>query len=154
MTKTKGDVGLISKKVTIEEGRLTNMTKRIVDASGADNFCEAETLRLTSEAIAETNNAKLEPLKSHVRMNNESAAWVHSYNMVISFLKKHKMEETLQTVMCEFPEDQRPKSRNDVKPKIIDRYFTDVFAVMKKLRAQTMQDQKRNHAINSTIKNR
>lgn len=131
----------LTKKVEIEDRKLAILTARRYALSGADNFCEAKTLRLLAYAVSESDKQELQPLQSSVNIKMNITAWAQAYHLVISYLKSHKMEQTIRTVRTEYPKVAQPRVRNKITPKLVEKYFTNIFLMKPIVRDRTF-DQK------------
>lgn len=131
----------LTKKVEIEDRKLAILTARRYALSGADNFCEAKTLRLLAYAVSNSDKQALLPLQPAVNIKMNVQAWAQAYHLVVSYLKSHKMEQTLRTVLTEYPKVQQPRIRNKITPKLVEKYFTNIFLMKPIVRDRTF-DQK------------
>lgn len=116
------EIPLMSKKVKISEEKLLKLTRKAYNKAGADNYFEGKSLHLLCRAVNsqfsnDSKKGKKDPnllftLQSRVddRFNPHNEAWKQAFILVISFLKKYKMELSLNTVIVETPKNMDNQS--------------------------------------------
>ena len=100
---------------------LDRYTSYIVRQKGGDNHLHAKFISETSKVVVGSTNPVLDELQSDVRIDDTISQWNKAYRVVLAFLRKHQMTETLHVMRQEYP--NVPKQTGFSKSNELDHYF-------------------------------
>ena len=82
---------------------LDRYTTYIVRQKGGDNHLHAKFISETSKVVVGSTNPLLDELQSNVRIDDTISQWNKAYRIVLAFLRKYQMTETLHVMRQEYP---------------------------------------------------
>ena len=107
----------------LQQNELNNDTYDLFLEKGCENNLNSKFLYEISKIAINNNNSKLISIQPNIKKMDKKV-WNQSLCFIISYLRRYKMEKTLQTIKLEYP--QIPKSTGFVRASDIDNFFHSI----------------------------
>lgn len=121
----------------LKQERLDQEVVKAVERAGGTNFVQSEYIKEVAKVAIESESPTLTSVRPNVRIFN-TEAWNKSLLIVLAFLKRYKMNQTVETVRLEYP--MTPKSTGFSRASELEAAFSDLLALADDLRNVEFQE--------------
>ena len=110
----------------VKQERLDEGTVKAVTKAGGTNFIQSEYIKEVAKVAIKSESATLTAVKPHVKVHS-TKAWNQALLLAVAFLKRYKMNQTIETLRTEYPET--PKSTGYSRASEVEGSFNDLLAL-------------------------
>lgn len=114
-------------KIHTDEEML-DLVQKAFERVGAHMYFQAKTIVYTCKVICNTRNPRYHILQPKIKIDTTSPAWNNAYMLVLAYLKKLKMKQTLKAIKIEntiqFTEQAQPK--NIFEADNVESFYTEL----------------------------
>ncbi|OHT16598.1 hypothetical protein TRFO_41709 [Tritrichomonas foetus] len=142
----------------IKQDKLDEETTRIIIKCGGGNNAQARYFQELSSHVVGNENEAFESLQPDMKITN-AKAWRQAVCLVNAYLKRYRMELTLQTIKTEYV--QNPKSTGYKSASVVDSTMKNLLKLSKDIkninfeeRAQEFNDELQQKILNTPKKSR
>ena len=120
-------------RVTLHHDEIASRAGSVFAKAGGVNHFQARSIALTAKYAVGSKNHKLCTLQPRIS-NMDSDSWRWVFNFVIAYLKRYKMQSTIDAIKYELGNRPFPEHRHAFKPERVDRYFVELLKVLSVLK--------------------
>ena len=110
----------------VKQERLDEETVKAVTKAGGTNFIQSEYIKEVAKVAMGSDSPTLTSIHPNVRIN-ETKGWKQALLLAVAFLKRHKMNQTIETMRTEWAET--PKSTGYARASEVENTFSDLLAL-------------------------
>ena len=121
----------------LSQDRLDQQVVKAVSQAGGTNFIQSEYIKEVAKVAIESDSPSLTEVHPNVRIFG-TKAWNQAILIVLAFLKRYKMNQTVETIRMEHA--MAPKSTGFSRASELDAAFSDLLALADDLRNVSFQE--------------
>ena len=120
-----------------KQEKLNEETAAAVLNSGGVNFLYAEYIHKVLQHVVNSDDTVVERLQPNVRVDLTQEAWRQALCVVLAYLKRFKMDESIQTMRTEFPET--PAKSGFAKKADLELFFSDTADIITQIKSTSFE---------------
>ena len=120
-----------------KQEKLNEDTAAAVQNSGGVNFLYAEYIHKVLQHVVNSDDTVVERFQPNVRVDMQQEAWRQAICVVLAYLKRFKMDESIQTMRTEFPDT--PSKSGFAKKADLEMFFTDIADVISQVKSTSFE---------------
>lgn len=120
-----------------KQEKLNQDTAEAVEKAGGINYLYAEYIHKVLTHVTNSDETVVERLQPNVRVNMEDEAWRQAVCLTLAYLKRHKMEESIQTMRTEFPDT--PAKSGFAKKSDLEGFFEEIGGTIQEIKSTAFE---------------
>lgn len=124
----------------VKQAEIDAKTAAIIAENGGLNYLNANYIHNFAKSAIGANDAILARLQPDIDVDMNDPAWRQAICVALAFIKRYHLDETLDTMRLEFPEEKGlPHKTGFTKSKDIEAFFDKIAVAVADMKSRTFE---------------